>query len=1027
MDGGFPASDSMIPNPGCPWLRVALLLVVCHAPAPAAVIHYDFETGDLQGWQVMEGRFGLLVCDRAVFHNTGQPYNKQGRYFLSTLEQPDYTPTDSFTGVIESPVIRLDGPEITLLVGGGGHPETYVALCTLDGAEVQQARGVNDETMQRVTWRVPELLGKRVVLRVVDGHTGGWGHITLDDVALDGTVDAAATARHRAAYESVLEALRESRLPSPGDPKTLRAAVADLAATFGDRYPRAEEFLQRLERLEPGLAHADPIVRRRARAELAELQREALVANPLVSGQPLLYVVRPQYLPDHHNTATMFQTGEINAASFRGGGALKVLDLRTGQSRTLVAAPAGIVRDPEVHFSGQRILFSMRREAADDYHLYEVGADGSGLRQLTSAPGVTDIDPLYLPDGGIAFSSTREPKYCMCNRHIMANLFRMEADGANIVQIGKSTLMEQHGALMPDGRILYDRWEYVDRNFGDAQGLWTVNPDGTQHSLYWGNNTASPGAVLDAVAIPGTDRVVCVFGSCHDRPWGALAILDRRLGLDGRQGPVRTWPTGALELVGVGDFDTFTRVYPKYEDPYPLSDPETGAGAGKYFLCSRQTGEGERMGIYLLDTFGNEVLLHVEGAGCFDPMPLGPRPVPKALPVRRDFRSGVGYFYVADVYQGTHMAGVKRGEVRFLRVVESPEKRYWSAAAWNGQGQQAPGMNWHDFNNKRILGTVPVEADGSAYFAVPADTFVYFQLLDENGMMVQSMRSGTIVQSGEWQGCIGCHESRNMAPPVRRTPRATRRRPDQLAGWYGPPRPFSYRAEVQPVLDRHCVRCHDFGQEAGSGVNLAGDRDLTFNVSYNELWRKGLIHAIGAGPADVQPAKSWGSHASKLIATLLRGHGGIAPRSEDFDRLVTWIDLNAPYYPTYATTYPQHPGGRSPLSETELRRLEELTGAPILSSFGFSTNPGPLVSFERPELSPCLSRLAGASEAYAEALGIIRQGAARLASLPRGDEPEFTLSPTDQQWEARYTARREAERRSRAAVTAGQKTYDRPR
>ncbi len=1019
----------MIPQPWCRWLRAVLIISACHGTslAAAAPLHYDFETGDLQGWQVMEGSFGLLICDRAVFHNTGQPYNKQGRYFLSTLEQPDYAPTDTFTGVVESPVIRLGGSDITLLVGGGHHPETYVALRTLDGDEVQHARGANDETMQRVTWRVPELVGKLVFLRVVDAHTGSWGHVTLDDVALDGTVDAAATAQHRAAYEPVLDALKQSLLPSPGNPGTLRAALADLAATFGDRYPRAIEFLGRLESIEPRLSHANPAVRRAARAEFASLQREALVANPLVSGQPLLYVVRPQYLPDHHNTETMFQTGEINTASFRGGAALKALDLRTGQARTLVEVPAGIVRDPDVHFSGERVLFSMRRDATDDYHLYEVGADGAGLRQLTFAPGVSDIDPLYLPDGGIAFSSTREPKYCMCNRHIMANLFRMEPDGANIIQIGKSTLMEQHGTLMPDGRILYDRWEYVDRNFGDAQGLWTVNPDGTQHSIYWGNNTASPGAVLDAVAIPGTDRVVCVFGSCHDRPWGALAILDRRLGLDGRDGPVRTWPASAMDLVGLGDFDTFTRVYPKYEDPYPLHDPRTAAGAGKYFLCSRQTGDGEQMGLYLLDIFGNEVLLHVEGPGCFDPMPLRPRPLPRAVPVRRNFSGGPGYFYVADVYQGTHMAGVERGEVKFLRVVESPEKRFWSAAAWNGQGQQAPGMNWHDFNNKRILGTVPVEADGSACFAVPADTFVYFQLLDKNRMMVQSMRSGTMVQSGEWQGCIGCHDSRNTAPPVRQALRATRRNPSTLEGWYGPPRLFSYRAEVQPVLDRNCVRCHEFGPRAAGGVSLAGDRDLTFNASYNELWRKGLIRAIGAGPAEIQPAKSWGSHASKLIATLLQGHGGIAPPSEDFERLVTWIDINAPYYPTYATAYPDNPGGRSPLTEMQLRRLQELTGVPILSSFGFSTNPGPLVSFERPELSPCLTGLAAGSDAYAEALGLIREGAALLARVPRGDEPEFALGPADQRREAKYAARRETELRNRAAVRAGERAYDGPR
>ncbi|MCK4565294.1 MAG: PD40 domain-containing protein, partial [Verrucomicrobia bacterium] len=395
-------------------------------------------------------------------------------------------------------------------------------------------------------------------------------------------------------------------VPQP-DASAVRAAIEDLVETFGERYPRGKEFLRRLENA--------------GAAQLAELQREALAANPLVSGQPILFVARRQYAPDHHNTATLFQTGEINAGKYAPLGILKMLDVANGWRITTVfdPGPTGLARDPEISFDGKRIVFSMRKNSDDDYHIYEINVDGSGLKQLTSAPGVSDIDPLYLPDGSIVFSSSREPKYCMCNRHIMANLFKMEADGANIHQIGKSTLFEGHSALMPDGRILYDRWEYVDRNFGDAQGLWTVNPDGTNHAIYWGNNTASPGGVIDARMIPGTQLCICIFGSCHDRPWGALAIIDRRKGVDGSAPVVRTWPPEAAKLVaarvdkGYG-YDRFKKVYPRYEDPWPLSD--------KYFLVSRTIGQGEQMGIYLLDVFGNEVLLHTEEPGCYDPMPI---------------------------------------------------------------------------------------------------------------------------------------------------------------------------------------------------------------------------------------------------------------------------------------------------------------------------------------------------------------------------------------------------------------------
>jgi len=1005
-------------------LCLAILAAVPLTAQPATV-RFDFESGDLQGWKVMEGRFERLVCDREKFHHSGEPYNKQGKYFLSTLEANDATPNDGFMGVVQSPVFRLEGPDLSFLIGGGDHPETLVALCTPEGEALLAAHGKNSQTMERVLWHAPELVGKLVLVRLIDGHTGGWGHVTFDDFTAVGTIDQEATARAFAQYQSALDQLKSARLPSPGDPTTLRAAIADLAITFGDRYRGAADFLRRLAEIEPRLQATALPALKQARADFVTLQREALIASPLVSGQPVLFVARSQYVPDHHNTETMFQNGEINTGSFRGGGALKVIDFaKGGEVRTLVEAPTGLARDPDVHFSGRKIIFSLRREIGEDYHLWEVNADGSGLKQLTSAPGVTDISPLYLPDGGVVFSSTREPKYCMCNRHIMCNLFRMDGDGANIIQIGKSTLMEEHGALMPDGRVLYDRWEYVDRNFGDAQGLWTVNPDGTQHSVYWGNNTPSPGAVIDAKPIPGTDQAVCVFGSCHDRPWGALAVLDRRFGLDDKAATLRTWPASAIDLFGQGGFDQYVQVYPKYEDPYPLSDPLTGAGSGKYFLCSRMTGQGEQMGMYLVDVFGNEVLLHTEATGCFDARPLAARKTPPAIPVHRNFDAGAGYFYVADVYQGTHMAGVQRGEVKYLRVVESPEKRSWTYPNWNGQGSESAAMNWHDFNNKRVLGTVPVAEDGSACFAVPPDTFVYFQLLDKDGMMVQSMRSGTMVQPGEWQGCLGCHDNRRTAPPVRRSPGAVRQTPSKLAGWQGPARLFSYITEVQPVFDRSCVSCHDYGKPAGERLNLAGDRDLVFNASYNELWRKGIIHVVGAGPAETQPAKSWGSHASKLVQVLQAGHHGVKLSGEDFDRIITWVDLNAPYYPSYASAYPDGLGGRCPLTTAQVTRLEQLTKVPLSQQQGFGVNPGPQVSFERPELSPCLVGLDHATPEYAEAVGIIRVGAGQLVQRPRGDAREMQACDADQRREEKYVSRQTIEARNRAAIRSGGKAYD---
>ncbi len=798
---------------------------------------------------------------------------------------------------------------------------------------------------------------------------------------------------------------------------SLRLAIEDLTASFGADYPQHRQFLARINTLRKAGVNDPPEDLKR---RFTELQREALLANPLVSGNPILYVARRQYKSDHHNTATMFVTGEINTSSFTGGGALKTVDFASGpRVKTLLELKEGLIRDPEVHFAGERIVFAMRKNIRDDYHIYEIRADGSGLTQLTAAPGVADFDPLYLPDDSIVFSSTREPKYCMCNRHIMGNLFRMDADGANIHQIGKSTLHEGHSTLMPDGRILYDRWEYVDRNFGDAQGLWTVNPDGTNHCVYWGNNTNSPGGVIDARIIPVTQRIICNFTSCHDRPWGALAIVDRRLGVDGKEPVVRTWPAAALNRVGRGNYDQFKGVNPKYEDPYPLSD--------KYFLCSRMTGGGEQTGIYLLDVFGNEILLHTDGPGCFDPMPLTPKPRPMNMPPKRDYQNSIGYFYVANVYEGTHMEGVESGSVKYLRVVESPEKRFWTHAQWGGQGVHCPAMNWHSFENKRILGTVPVEKDGSAYFEVPSDKFIYFQLLDENKMMVQSMRSGTIVQSGEVAGCTGCHDERRTAPSGLgdKMPLAMQRPPSKLDGWYGPPRLFNYMEEVQPVFDRHCVRCHDYGKEAGKKLNLAADRTNTFNTSYNELWRKKYIAAIGAGTHRIQQARSWGSHASRLAKIVMQGHKDVQLSTEERQRIVTWIDINGPYYPRYDCAYPDNLTGRSPLNNEQIARLSELTGVNFKVNANHNRNSGPKISFDRPNLSPCLSKFSDPNDpACIEALDIIEAGAGMLAQKPRADMRGFRPCPTDRQLQRKYVRRQKIEMQNREAIRKGQKKYD---
>lgn len=860
-----------------------------------------------------------------------------------------------------------------------------------------------------------------------------------------------------------------------GSPQTLRAAIGDLTAEFGPRYPAGHEFLRRLHSIEKEMSAGTES----ARAAFSRLRRESLVANPLVSGAPIVFVERQQYARDHHNTGTDFQPGEISARNFRTGAAIKTVDFgQDSRVQTLLTVPDGVARDLDVDYDGMRIVFAMRQNAQDSFHIFAMHRDGSGLRQLTRASPDTDLDPAYLPDGQIVFSSTRDVKYCGCNRHIQGNLFVMNADGSNIRQISRNNLFDSRPSVTPDGRILYDRWEYVDRAYGPSFGLWTVNPDGTQHALYYGNNAWSPGAIFDARIIPGSLHCLAIFSSCHDRPWGALVIIDRERGLDGAEPVVRSWPGDISPYlrnstdyrqgqdVGhpvVGQIDTFTSLPVKYEDPYPLSDPATGRGAGKYFLCSRMTGRGERMGIFLLDTFGNEILLHApdlspeagghETLGCFDPLPLAARPRPPVIPPQVDYTKNTGTFFVADVYRGTGMERVPRGSIKKLRVVEAPPKRNWTGPMWNMDTYQAPAMNYNCTVNKRILGDVPVEPDGSAHFEVPADKFIFFQALDADGMMVQSMRSGTTIQPGERAGCVGCHEARlsGAALPAN-LPLALRREPNRLEPWYGPPREFNYLTEVQPVFDRHCVRCHDYGQPAGEKLNLAGDLGLVFNTSYLELHRKSarrwfadppdgpklLIKAVHDGPPEVLSAYAWGSHRSRLVDVLRAPHEDVKLDRESFDRIVTWIDMNAPYYGSYYSVYRDHVYGRAPLDDQQMVRLAELTGLPYkVPSAHVGLNHaqtagtelgGSQVNFTRPELSPCLAQFADKNDArYREALAIIQAGKERLARQPREDmlgPDAVPVAALDQERAGRCQTQSQCEAASRQAALNGSKVFD---
>ncbi len=984
----------------------------------AQKINWNFENNNNHDWKIVSGKGKITGTNK-------RDYKQSVKNTIFSTLYINNKKSDRPKITVQSPVFQVNNGKLTFWIGGG-NKNVGVAIFATTGKKLFSAVGDRKISVKKITWDAKKYLNTDLIMLMFDNTSGSWGHITLADVNFDGQVfpnkpcDIQKVIK-KEAERAKFEKLKKQVVDKIKNINTLYASVNYLAKTY-PTYNK-NKYTSLLDNYKKSI-NTKKLTTKNI-SDFIKLRKTILLSHPLMQKYPMLYNQRGQYLSDHHNTATLFQKGEKNTYKFRGNSSLKTVNFSNGLHPTpkiiLDKGQNTAARDPEVSYDGKKIVFSMRTGKNGNYHIFKMNSDGKNIQQLTKADYVSDIDPVFLPSGKIAFSSTREPKFCMCNRHIMTNLFKMNADGANIHQIGKSTLFEGRPQMLSDGRIIYDRWEYVDRNFGDAQALWVTNPDGTNHAIYWGNNTPSPGGVIDARQIPGTDLVVCIFGSCHDRPWGAIAIIDNKRAIDGPDAVVQTWPKEAVKMVslkGNGRWDTFKRLKYKYEDPFPIDS--------QFILASKTTGNGEQTAIVLLDRFGNEAEILRDGSGAFEPMLIKPSKKPPVIASRRNYKNEDATVYVQDVYVGTNMKGVKHGDVKYLRIVESPEKRSWSKRGWSGQGQQAPGVNWHDLGTKRILGTIPVESDGSAYFKVPSDKFVFFQLLDKNKKMIQTMRSGTIFQSGEIMGCIGCHESRTKdAPPMMGRIKALTRQPSKLTGFNNKIEDFDYVKEVQPIFDKNCVSCHDFDKDAGKVLNLSGDKTLIFNISYHELWKKKFVTAIGAGPAQILEPYTWGSHKSKLIKTLEKGHKKVKLSASDMNKLYTWIDLNAPYYKTYNFgVYENNLGGRSPLTFTELNRLTKLSKINFLRFDNMKNKIALQITFDRPELSPVLKKFTKGSKEYNEVLAIIKKGTKRLKANPRADMKGFKPGKNVQQREKRYKLFLEREFKNRDAIRKKKTNYD---
>ncbi|MCU0959810.1 MAG: discoidin domain-containing protein [Pirellulaceae bacterium] len=665
--------------------------------------------------------------------------------------------------------------------------------------------------------------------------------------------------------------------------------------------------------------------------------RELALANPLLDFEDILFVKR---------APTMFPhlSDQYYGWWARPGGGLCVLEnfkSPDARIRQLTPSwPAGNFVSPDLSFDATRVAFAFSRfepRIADEpnkrdkanvpehvfYHLFEMDLETGSWRQLTRGK-YDDIDARYLPTGDVLFLSTRKGQflqthptntqqtvagdlpdsYVRCGggdaRPVpVFTLHAVSADGARIWPVSSFETFEYTPSIAHDGRILYCRWDYIDRFNGHFFSLWSTNPDATNAQLVYGNHTVRPQATLEPRSIPGSNKIIFTAAAHHSITGGSLVLLDQARGNEGEVPLTRLTPEVPFP-------ETEENVDAYYANPWPLSEDFYLVSWSNRRLPPHGRYEDDSnpvnaQGIYLFDRFGNLELLHRDpDISSMTPIPIRPREAPKAVAeLAVTDAPQAGQLLLQNIYDG--MPGVEPGTVARLRIVGVvPKVQPYMNDPSLGVSQEETG--------KFVLGTVPVEADGSAYFSLPSGLPVFFQALDADGLALQTMRSLTYVQPGQTLSCIGCHESR-FATPSSRSMLALLRGPSRIEPDVEGTWPLRFDTLVQPVLDQKCRSCHQPGAESTQAAqfDLSPERAWKTLIEYADRDLHKLVYERDASVVGDNPARQ-----SKLLQYLASdaAHRDVALTDADVRRLAAWMD-----------TYGHTQGAFSREQETQLEAL----------------------------------------------------------------------------------------------------------
>ena len=787
------------------------------------------------------------------------------------------------------------------------------------------------------------------------------------------------------------KAIRESRIDDFAQAEKLIAELGRLKRTFElecklklarltleyvQKSKPLPEAAKRLKKLTDQVALAEPAEFEQLLQKVSALRREILFQHPDLQFEKLLVCKNPPPGPGH-------MCDQYLGRHTRNGKGLFLLEnWRTDkptETNITKSLPAGYYHHPDLSYDATRVAFGFCDTTVTRnqkrHWIYEAKIDGSSVRQLTGTLKdpmervdgrktvvIEDWDPCYLPDGGLAFISSRNQSYGRCHgsRYVPAFLmYRMNADGSGIRRLSFGEANEWDPAVLSDGRIVYTRWDYINRHDTRFQSLWTTNPDGTRTAHYYGNYSPSPCMIADTQPIPGTNKVVSTAMAHHGYTHGSIIIVDVSKGEDGLEPltvltPEIAFPEASYDAMKwmlkapVPVFDSSNTSGLKTRAtamaPYPINDT--------LFLCSYA--ENRRgYSTYLIDTMGGRELIYAADE-VSAAIPVRPRKTPRVIPsvLPDNPKAALGTLVVQDVYINRHVNEkhpIEKGSIKSMRVnliLTQPARSHWARGKVSNEVI------------KRPLGTVPVNPDGSVALSAPSGVPLQLQALDKNGMAVMTMRSFIYLQPGETQTCVGCHENRASSPPNIIKTRIKVNPLKPVPGVDYDDMAFSFTRTVQPVLDRYCIGCHGLGGQNEKGKKTS--KSYLFSVVMDESQGikqfdvppdsyRNLVQAAGArlahrnGETFISVARDYFSHTSKLPKMLLDGHNGVKLDRASFERIVTWLDLNSQCYGTYL---PNRIEQKKPnaAGQAALRAyVKELFGAKLASQpLGALVNPANL-------------------------------------------------------------------------------------